>query len=102
MDRSAAPWRVLETPELEPPASKADDAQQTSGGGGATGTSFIDGRRLVLAAGLLGALLIGVAGGALATRGTAGGLSLEPSTGRANPRGRAPLCSPGGTPGLER
>src|SRR2546429_8314667 len=98
MDRSAAPWRVLETPELEPPASKADDAQQTSGGGGATGTSFIDGRRLVLAAGLLGALLIGVAGVALATRGTAGGLSPAPSTRSPAPPAGAPLSSPG--PGL--
>ena len=94
MDRSAAPWRVLETPELEPPASKADDPQETSGGGGATGTSFIDGRRLVLAAGLLGALLIGVAGVALATRGTAGELSLEPSTGSPEPRAGTPISSP--------
>jgi hypothetical protein len=94
MDRSAAPWRVLETPELEPPALKADDRQETSGGGGATGASFIDGRRVVLAAGLLGALLIGVAGVALATRGTAGELSLEPSAVSPDPHAGTPISSP--------
>ena len=93
MDRSAAPWRVLETPELEPPASKANDRQETSGDG-ATGTSLIDGRRVVLAAGLLGALLIGVAGVTLATRGTAGELSLDPSAVSPDPRAETPISSP--------
>jgi competence protein ComEA len=93
MDRSAAPWRVLETLELEPTAPKADDRRETSGDG-ATGTSVTDRRRVVLGAGLVGALLIGVAGVALATRGTAGELSLEPSAVSSDPHAGMPLSSP--------
>jgi len=79
MDRSAAPWRVLETPPLE--ESGPRERSRPSGTDELSVNALLDGRRaLMLAIAIVTLLLVGITAVALAARTSGGELSMGSST----------------------